>query len=236
MTSASPPLLASLAESLRGIRPDGVEPPPALLDARVERVPMPGDAPPLLLVRPEDWSALRAAEQEAGRSVPYWAVPWPSGLALARTLTETPPPRGTRVLELGCGLGLPSVAAARGGARVLATDGSPDAAVYAAHTLALNEVEADVLPADWRAAADELEAEPFDLVLAADVLYLRENVESLVRLLPRFVKPGGEIVLADPGRAGTAEFLPIARRIWHHTAEPAASDPERVRLHRLRPR
>lgn len=237
MTAAPPPLLASLAERLRAIRePDGPPPPPALLDARLERVRMPGEGtPPLLLVRPDDWPALRGAEQHAGRPVPYWAVPWPSGQALARHLAENPPARGTRVLELGCGLGLPSVVAARAGADVLATDGSPDAAIYAAHTMALNEVEGEVLPADWRTAADQLAERPFDLVLAADVLYLRENVDSLLRLLPRFVAPHGEILLADPGRAGTEEFLPAAKRIWHVTSTPSPHD-DRVTLHRLRPR
>ena len=47
--------------------------------------------------------------------------------------------RRARVLELGCGLGAPSIVAARAGADVLATDGAPDAVAFAAHALALNE-------------------------------------------------------------------------------------------------
>jgi predicted nicotinamide N-methyase len=187
------------------------------------------------LARPADGAALREAERDAGRPVPYWAVPWPSGLALARDIAADPPPRAARVLELGCGLALPSVAAARAGAVVLASDGVPDAAVYAAHNLALNEVEGEVLPADWREAADQLAARPFDLVLAADVLYLRENVESLLRLLPRIVAPGGEIRLADPRRTGAEEFLPVAKRLWDLDSQDAPGD-DRVVLHRLRAR
>jgi predicted nicotinamide N-methyase len=208
--------------------------PEQLLDVRVERVSLDGGAP-VRVVRPADWAALRAAEQADGRPVPYWAVPWPSGTALARTVAAEPPPRGARVLELGCGLALPSVAAARAGARVLAADGVPEAAVFAAHNLALNELGGDVLPADWRAAADRLAAEPFDLVLAADVLYLRENVESLLRLLPRLLAPGAEAWLADPRRAGADEFLPVARRLWRVSSAPDGRD-ERVQLHRLRSR
>ena len=229
--SASPALRASLEERLRALR-DGGEVPEQLLDARVERVSL-DDGEPVHVVRPADWSSLREAERAAGRDVPYWAVPWPSGIALARAVAADPPPPGARVLELGCGLGLPSVAAARAGARVLATDGSPDAAVFAAHTLALNELEAEVLPADWRAVADVLAADPFDLVLAADVLYLRDNVESLLPLLPRVLAPGAEAWIADPGRAGLEEFLPRAERIWRVTSEADARD-ARVTLHRLR--
>src|SRR3954471_9392649 len=60
---------------------------------------------------------------EAGTPVSelYWATPWPSGCALAREVAGLPL-QGCRVVELGAGLGLPALAAARAGATVLATD------------------------------------------------------------------------------------------------------------------
>ena len=60
--------------------------------------------------------------------LPYWAELWPSGLALARHVAAREL-RGLRVLELGCGLGLPALAAALRGADVLATDWAEDAIV-----------------------------------------------------------------------------------------------------------
>ena len=69
----------------------------------------------VFLVRPVDWEQLRHEEGGAGRGVPYWATPWPSGAVLAGAVADDPPPAGARVLELGCGLGLPSIVAARGG-------------------------------------------------------------------------------------------------------------------------
>jgi len=231
--SAAPALRASLAERLAAARGGGPVP-DVLLDLRIERIAV-GAREPLGIVRPADWRALREHEQAAGRDVPYWALPWPSGLALARAVAASPPPAGARVLELGCGLALPSIVAARAGAIVLAADADPDAAVFAAHNLALNGVDGDVLPRDWRAAADDLAARPFDLVLAADVLYRRENVESLLRLLPRLIAPGGEAWIADPGRAGADEFLPTARRLWRLVSERDTGD-DRVTLHRLLPR
>ena len=43
---------------------------------------------------------------------------------------------------------------------------------------------------------------PWELVLAADVLYELRNVDLLLGLLARLVGPGGqgEVLLADPGR------------------------------------
>ena len=86
------------------------------------------------------------------------------------------------MLELGCGLGLPSIVAAREGASVLATDGSSDAVVFAAHSLALNELDGEVAEVDWATQGDALVARgPWDVVLAADVLYLKASVEPRSR-------------------------------------------------------
>src|SRR3954466_10639043 len=170
-------LRASLTERLAALRGVPVHAlPPALLDVTVQRVRVPGGD--VFLVRPVDWEQLRHEEGGVGRPVPYWATPWPSGAVLAGALAEDPPAAGARVLELGCGLGLPSIVAARAGAQVLATDGSSDAVAFAAHVLAINEVQGEVACADWSQHGEQLVRRgPFDLVLAADVLYTSANVE-----------------------------------------------------------
>jgi predicted nicotinamide N-methyase len=232
--NASPALRASIEEQVRLLRrADAPEPPPSLLEVAVERVALP-DAP-ALIARPADWPLLREEEALGKRITPYWAVPWPSGLALARWVAREPP-RGDRVLELGCGLGLPAVVAARGGAAyVMATDVNTDAVVFAAHNLHLNGVTGDTAAGDWRETVAALASEPWDLVLAADVLYLRENVEALVDVLPKLLSPDGEVWLADPRRAGADAFLPIAKKLWRVDSRPDDED-ERVMLHRITPR
>jgi predicted nicotinamide N-methyase len=191
------------------------------------------DGGEVLTVLPADWEELRHAEGAAGHEIPYWARVWPSGRALAGALGTQPPERGARVLELGCGLALPSIVAARAGASVLATDAITDAVAFAAHGMAVNGVVADVAVADWGPQARALEARgPFDLVLAADVLYKRANVEAALRLLPRLVAPGGAVRLADPGRAGARDFLAGARASFAVHSEQAGP----VALHTLRPR
>ena len=225
-------LRASLREQLADLRgvPAGALP-PALLDIRVQRARVPGGD--VFFVRPSDWEQLRHEEGGAGRPVPYWATPWPSGAVLAGALAEAPPAPGARVLELGCGLGLPSIVAARTGADVLATDGSSDAVAFAAHSLALNELAGEVAQVDWSAQADALAARgPWDLVLGADVLYLKANVAAALALLPRLIAPGGEIRIADPRRAGARDFLAAARATFTvHTVQDGD-----VALHRLTPR
>src|SRR5262249_18351786 len=160
-----------LAERLSALREvPAAELPPALLDVVVQRFDV--SSQELVLALPRDWEQLRHEEGGAGRPIPYWARPWPSGLALAASLVHQPVAVGAWVVELGCGLGAPSVVAARAGAAVLATDGAADAVAFAAHALALNEVVAEVAVVDWAAHSEALvELGPFDVVLAADVLY-----------------------------------------------------------------
>lgn len=223
---------SSLAERLAALRGVPVaELPAPLLEVTVRRVTLPGGD--VFLVRPSDWEALREQEGAAGRPVPFWARPWPSGLALAAELAEHPPARAARVLELGCGLAAPSIVAARAGAVVLASDAVTDATVFAAHALALNELEGEVAHADWAEHGDALvERGPFDLVLGADVLYTPLNAKSLVSLLPRLLAPWGEVALADPGRANARVFLEAARKTF--AVQERAADP--VTLYRLVPR
>jgi predicted nicotinamide N-methyase len=134
--------------------------------------------------------------------LPYWAELWPSGVALAEHVGARDL-RGRRVLELGAGLGLPSLAAALRGADVLATDWAEDAVALLAANAARNGISLSVEVARW----DEPErfATGWDLVLAADVLYEQRNADQLVDLLPRL--DAGEIVIAEPGRPFAKEFL-----------------------------
>src|SRR5687768_7816263 len=95
---------------------------PALVDETVRL-----GARELSVLHPPDAEALLSEEAfEREEFLPYWAELWPSGVALAREVAGRPL-AGVRVLELGCGLGMPSLAAALGGAHVLATDWAPDA-------------------------------------------------------------------------------------------------------------
>jgi predicted nicotinamide N-methyase len=137
-------------------------------------------------------------------------VLWRSGVALAREL-DGMSLRGLRVVELGCGLALPALAAALGGAHTLATDWSADAIDLARENARRNALELDTAVVRWREPAPLLERAPWDLVLAADVLYERRNVDELLGLLPQL---GGEVLLADPGRPHAKSFFTRAAGIW----------------------
>jgi predicted nicotinamide N-methyase len=80
---------------------------------------------------------------------------------------------GVRVLELGCGLGVPSIAAALEGTDVLATDWAPDAIELVAVNAARNGASLEARRLDWSAPVPLVDSAPWPLVIAADVLYER---------------------------------------------------------------
>jgi predicted nicotinamide N-methyase len=156
---------------------------------------------------------------------PYWSVLWRSGVALACEL-DSAALRGLRVVELGCGLAVPSIAAARAGAAVLATDAWPEALALVAHNAHANDVHVETAIVDWAEPEKLVRRAPFDLVLAADVLYERASVSWLLSLLPRLAP---EAWLADPGRPAADAFLEQAGLRW--AVETRVRDV--VRIHRL---
>jgi predicted nicotinamide N-methyase len=186
----------------------------------------------LVLRRPPDAEALLdEAAFEHEEFLPYWAELWPSGLALARHVAELEL-EGVRVVELGAGLGLPSLAAALRGAAVVATDWAPDGVSLLRRNAAANGVQLEVERVSWTEPDTLLARAPFELALAAGVLYERRNVEPLLALLERLAP---EALVADPRRPASGEFLERAARGWRiETAELQASP--LVRLHRLRRR
>jgi predicted nicotinamide N-methyase len=158
----------------------------------------------LRILRPRDSEALLSEEAfEREEFLPYWAELWPSARALARAVAPHAL-KGARTLELGCGLGLASLAAAAAGGRVLATDWSEEATKMAARNAQRNGLQIETLVVDWNRPHELLERAPFDLVLASDVLYERRNGEVLLPLLPRL---GDEVWLADPGRPAATAFF-----------------------------
>jgi predicted nicotinamide N-methyase len=197
-----------------------------------ERIALPGGEVELL--RPPDAEALISEESfEHEEFLPYWAELWASAVALAHDVSMRAL-RGKHTLELGCGLGLPSIAAARAGGRVLATDWSPHAVAAAAANAALNDVELETLECSWAEPEPIVERAPWQLVLASDLLYEARNVELLLDLLPRLVDETGLVLLADPGRVPAERFLARAEEQGWTIRSVASPRAKRVLIHRLR--
>ena len=138
--------------------------------------------------------------------LPYWAELWPAALALAEALPASL--AGVSVVELGCGLGVPSLLAAAHGAQVTAVAWAADAVELLRRNAARNGLRLRAERRDWREPWEER----FDLAVAADVLYERRNVEPVLARL-RELAPEALVGLA--GRPYEDAFLRGAGEVEH---------------------
>ena len=180
----------------------------------------------LRLLQPRESAELPdAGAVEWAPIAPYWSILWRSGVALAWELDGVARP-GLRVVELGCGLAVPSIAAARAGAAVLATDACAEALTLVERNAHANDVRIETATVDWAEPDELVRRAPFDLVLAADVVYERASIAPLLSLLPRLAP---EAWLADPGRPAGVAFLEQAGSRWSIETR----DRDLVLIHRL---
>ena len=191
------------------------------------------------LLRPKDYDDL-ISEEDFVRDdrLPYWADLWPSSTILAgRLLSE--PGAGRTLLELGCGLGLVTVAAQLAGFAVTATDYYEDALRFTRlNSRRATGREPSTRLVDWRDLPADLGR--FDYVVAADVLYERPYGALVAATVARTLRRGGSALIADPGRIAAESFLEECARLGLRLAsmddEPweEGTARQRIRVYRLR--
>jgi predicted nicotinamide N-methyase len=142
-----------------------------------------------------------AAEKLVGGVVqpPFWAVPWPAGLAIARVLLDAPVwARARRCLDVGVGGGVVAIAAAKAGAASsVGADVDPWALAVARLAARKNAVELRLVLADL-AERDPDEAP--ELILAADLEYEKSRAPLVRSRLEALVATGAVMLAADAGR------------------------------------
>lgn len=164
------------------------------------------------------------SENLSADDIPFWAVPWHAAVGLCQHLCEN---RhlvcGKRVLELGTGLGLCGIVARWLGGEVTLNDYQPDALEFALWNASQNGIsDIQTLLADWRRFP---ETEPFDVVIAADILYERQLHGDLQKVLQKVTSAHSRVLLADPWRDTAWEFIvEMERAGWRvdfseHTAQ-----------------
>lgn len=161
---------------------------------------------PYDLLRPKSVDELISEEDFAiDERIPYWADCWPSSRVLAERIARQSG-RQRRALELGCGIGLVSLAAARTGFRVLATDYYAEALEFTAANAqrhGLNRLDTRLV--DWRKLPADLGT--YDLVAASDVLYEQPQAAWIAAALAATLAPDGLGLLSDPGRRNAEAFM-----------------------------
>lgn len=144
----------------------------------------------------------RKTEEELGQMnvpPPYWAFAWAGGQALARFILDNRElVAGRRVLDLGAGSGIVSIAAMLAGA-VQAVAADIDALALAA--IGLNAEANGVAVATT--ATDLLAGPPgaAEVVLVGDLFYERSLAERVLAFVEAARQGGAEVLVGDPRRS-----------------------------------
>lgn len=135
---------------------------------------------------------------------PYWAHLWTGAVSLARYVDARGQVRGRSVLDLGCGLGLTGIVAARNGGLVTFADKETAACTFALTNARANACpDCEAQPLDF--TRDRLDVR-FDCILAAEILYDRPTFAALATFIAAHLAEDGQALLADAGRTDTRSF------------------------------
>jgi predicted nicotinamide N-methyase len=162
-----------------------------------------------LIVEEEDRRDKLAGHRRPDKELhlPYWAELWDSSLAIVEFLAQMLPrfdvPR-LSVLDLGCGMGLTGTMAASMGARVMFADLENDALLFARLNAIAYAPRVRTRQLDWQTARL---TERFDLIIGADILYDKTQWQYLEPFWRGHLKPGGTVLLGEPGRQTGDLFL-----------------------------
>lgn len=147
-------------------------------------------------------------EAEAlGISSAQWSmfgVVWDSSHVLAHLMARYDV-GDRRVLEVGCGLALPSLVLNQRGLDITATDVHPEAGAFLAENCALNgRPPIPFVRTGWDDHNDTLGQ--FDLIIGSDVLYEASHAASVADFVVRHANPTCEVIIIDGGRNHHGRF------------------------------
>jgi predicted nicotinamide N-methyase len=139
---------------------------------------------------------------------PYFGVLWEAGIGLTQHLIKLDL-KNKKILEIGCGLALPSFLVTKMGGNIIATDFHSDVPLFLELNQKNNQIYFPYKVMNWRNEIERTKTDLglFDLVIGSDILYESQHPMQVAEALIAFLKPGGKIILSDPGRAYIQKFI-----------------------------
>ena len=147
---------------------------------------------------------------------PLFGRVWPMATVLAQVML-TEPLSERRVLEVGCGLALPSIIVQSQGGDITASDYHPLTRSFLVANAKLNLLpEISFKTGNWNVSS--LAPEKYDLIIGSDLLYEEVIVERLASFTDHHLDRQGRLILVDPGRGNHRAFArAMERRGFAHS-------------------
>jgi predicted nicotinamide N-methyase len=129
---------------------------------------------------------------------PLFGQIWAMGKILARIMLREPLD-DKRILEIGCGIGFPSLVIKQLGGNITASDYHPLAESFLLENTILNDLEPILFQAgDWNTANSKLGK--FDLIIGSDILYEHPHIKLLSAFIDHHSSHRVDVIIVDPGR------------------------------------
>ncbi|MDO5667940.1 MAG: methyltransferase [Alcaligenaceae bacterium] len=141
---------------------------------------------------------------------------WPAGTVLAKIIKKIEL-NDRRILELGCGLALPSLTLQYRGADITASDYHPVSRKFLSFNCELNELE-DIpfIQLDWDKPP---KSDTYDLIIASDVLYDPGTPELLGKTIQKMSQPVCKVLVTCPGRGYKNQFSRLMENLGFELEE-----------------
>ncbi len=144
-------------------------------------------------------------EDDVFKGFPLWAKIWEATAILAYRMSKIKPDPEIRFLEIGAGMGVAGIYASKIGHKVTITEYNKDALEFAKANAALNNIEnPDIRELDWTSPTIEGK---FDYIIGSEVVFKEEDIMSIFLLFQKYLKPGGQIILAEGMRKSSLKFV-----------------------------
>jgi len=166
----------------------------------------------LKIVNLENYIDKLADEVKDGEKLklPFWAKIWPTSLLLSYVLLKLPIQEGDKLLEIGAGMGLCGLVAAKLGFKVVISDIENDALLISQINVLKNGLKdvAKVQRVDF--TKDRLEM-GFRYIIGSEVLYKQEHFRPLVKFFLNHLKEKDSyVILAKDYHLKAKKFFKLA--------------------------
>lgn len=188
---------------------------------RLTQIHIPNTSPLTIcsLLDRQQYSDPDGTTEKVGISSALWPISgllWPSAYYLATELAQADLTPYENILEIGCGLALPSLIAHRMGHNVTASDHNPVSAAFLERNLKINQLEPDLLyryghwgeppTAAYTEFPDSILSGRYELVIGSDLLYEPNSAAKLADFIDQHISQQGQIWLVDVNRGYLSAF------------------------------
>ncbi|GAB6175982.1 methyltransferase [Desulfobaculum senezii] len=189
---------------------------------------------------------ISSAAPKDGLDLPFWAKVWPASMLLSHFICTLPCDEGAELLEIGGGVGICGLFAAKCGFSTTITDISPDALLFA-RINALKNGLADRVNVQYADFSTDRLGKRFDYIVGSEVLYVEKLHRGLVKFMQAHIAPTAqaEVILSRSFNRKSVRFFKLADKEFHSaektvgckmTGENGEDEKHLCSIHRFKPR